>query len=101
MQTSQGSKITKRGVETLILFDPMTHTPEGYVHISLLSNRCKLTKQQWISDSGIGDHGEEGVARFVAEHRCTYICHGLGFDSLSKAGAYTHPGAGDESDGDD
>ncbi|KAJ2935899.1 hypothetical protein H1R20_g1195, partial [Candolleomyces eurysporus] len=54
----QGSFMTIDGQETLILFDPMAHTVD--------------------QDSGVGDHGEEGIQRFLSEHQCNYICQGLG-----------------------
>ncbi|KAF5332096.1 hypothetical protein D9611_008102 [Ephemerocybe angulata] len=55
----QGSRMNVRGVDTLILFDPMSHTVEG--------------------DSGVGDHGSEGIETFKAQHRCSHICQLLGF----------------------
>ncbi|KAJ7577901.1 kinase-like domain-containing protein, partial [Mycena floridula] len=45
-----------------ILFDIMTHTIN--------------------EDSGVGDHGEEGIAQFVAQHECVERCKELGLESL-------------------
>ncbi|KAF6765683.1 kinase-like domain-containing protein [Ephemerocybe angulata] len=55
----QGSRMNVRGVDTLILFDPMSHTVDA--------------------DSGVGDHGSEGIETFKAQHRCSHICQLLGF----------------------
>ncbi|KAF8908220.1 kinase-like domain-containing protein [Gymnopilus junonius] len=53
----QGSHMTIQGIDTLILFDPM--------------------------DSGIGDHGLEGINSFTSQHTCNYICQGLKLDPLT------------------
>ena len=29
------------------------------------------------SDSGIGDHGPDGIKSFISQHRCNHICKGL------------------------
>ena len=34
-------------------------------------------------DSGIGDHGPDGIETFTAQHRCNDICCGLKLSSLS------------------
>ena len=34
------------------------------------------------SDGGVGDHGENGIERFVQTHICNTICAGFGFRSL-------------------
>ena len=38
-----------------------------------------------VSDSGIGDHGVDGIKAFVEQHRCNYICAGLKFTPLNEA----------------
>jgi len=58
----QGSPMTIRSVDTLILFDPMSHSRQ--------------------SDSGIGDHGPDGIETFTTQHTCNYICDGLKLASL-------------------
>ncbi|KAJ2912174.1 hypothetical protein MD484_g8243, partial [Candolleomyces efflorescens] len=59
----QGSYMTIDGTDTLILFDPMTHTLN--------------------QDSGIGDYGEKGIKKFLAEHQCNYICRGLSLGPIT------------------
>jgi hypothetical protein len=34
-------------------------------------------------DSGIGDHGPEGIKTFTAQHRCNHICHALKLGPLN------------------
>ncbi|KAF6752681.1 kinase-like domain-containing protein [Ephemerocybe angulata] len=60
----QGSKVVSNGREKLVLFDPMSHSPE--------------------SESGLGDHGSFGISAFIAQHRCDYICKSLGMQPLSE-----------------
>ncbi|RXW16700.1 hypothetical protein EST38_g9157 [Candolleomyces aberdarensis] len=60
----QGSYMTIDGTDTLILFDPMTHTLN--------------------QDSGIRDYGEKGITKFLAEHQCNYICRGLSLSPFTK-----------------
>ncbi|KIK79382.1 hypothetical protein PAXRUDRAFT_161426 [Paxillus rubicundulus Ve08.2h10] len=60
----QGSPMTVNGGDGVILFDVMTHSPEG--------------------DSRIGDHGKEGIATFIQQHKCDYICTGLGLLPLEE-----------------
>ncbi|KAJ7195475.1 kinase-like domain-containing protein [Mycena pura] len=50
-----------QGADGLVLFDLMTHTPDG--------------------DSGIGDHGKQGIRSFTHDHQCNSICTGLGFNT--------------------
>ncbi|KAJ3520545.1 hypothetical protein NMY22_g12707 [Coprinellus aureogranulatus] len=47
-------------VDGFTLFDPMTHTVDG--------------------DSGVGDFGKDGIARFLEQHECRDICRRLGLD---------------------
>ncbi|KAG1739728.1 kinase-like domain-containing protein [Suillus lakei] len=47
----------------LTMFDPMTHTPLG--------------------ESGLGDHGFEGIHDFVDSHECSAICHSLKLCEMS------------------
>ncbi|KAF8810883.1 hypothetical protein BYT27DRAFT_7020706, partial [Phlegmacium glaucopus] len=35
-------------------------------------------------DSGIGDHGPEGIKTFTAQHHCNHICRGLKLAPLSE-----------------
>ncbi|KAF8901850.1 kinase-like domain-containing protein [Gymnopilus junonius] len=60
----QGSPMTIQNVDTFILFDPMSHSRQ--------------------SDSGIGDHGLDGIATFTAQHTCNYVCRGLKLATLSE-----------------
>ncbi|KAF8963109.1 kinase-like domain-containing protein [Flammula alnicola] len=53
----QGSPMSIGDSDTLVIFDPMSHSHS--------------------SDSGIGDHGPEGIKTFIAQHECNYICKGL------------------------
>ncbi|KAI0074067.1 kinase-like protein, partial [Panus rudis PR-1116 ss-1] len=46
-----------------VLFDPMTHT---------LSQ-----------DSGIGDHGRQGILDFLQQHTCQDMCKSLALDKVS------------------
>ncbi|KAJ3508918.1 hypothetical protein NMY22_g16465 [Coprinellus aureogranulatus] len=54
----QGSTTLVNGRECVVLFDPMSHSID--------------------SDTGLGDHGPEGIEAFVTQHRCDYICKALG-----------------------
>ncbi|KDQ50924.1 hypothetical protein JAAARDRAFT_91717, partial [Jaapia argillacea MUCL 33604] len=42
------------GQTTLVLFDPMSHTP--------------------TKSSGLGDHGVDGIRDFIQSHQCNTIC---------------------------
>lgn len=33
-------------------------------------------------DSGIGDHGPDGIKSFVSQHHCNNVCHGLKLEPL-------------------
>ncbi|KAJ3727495.1 kinase-like domain-containing protein [Lentinula raphanica] len=59
----QGSLANIGGIDTVILFDIMTHTKE--------------------QDSGVGDFGQEGIDSFCNQHICNYICEGLGLERLN------------------
>ncbi|KAH7889504.1 kinase-like domain-containing protein [Phlebopus sp. FC_14] len=58
----QGSPMTVDGRDGIVLFDVMTHTDAGH--------------------SGIGDHGKEGITSFIRQHKCDYICTGMGLPPL-------------------
>ncbi|PPR01653.1 hypothetical protein CVT24_001540 [Panaeolus cyanescens] len=58
----QGSPMFVNGRDTVVLFDLMTHSPS--------------------SDSGIGDHGPEGIKAFIEQHCCNYMCDALSLESL-------------------
>ncbi|KAI0752400.1 hypothetical protein C8Q80DRAFT_1117844 [Daedaleopsis nitida] len=69
-----------------ILFDVMTHTPAG--------------------ESGIGDHGLEGMATFVKDHHCFKVCDELDLQELVLPDPQPQPAArrqaeGDQSDNED
>ncbi|KIJ90939.1 hypothetical protein K443DRAFT_14813 [Laccaria amethystina LaAM-08-1] len=51
------------GVNTLVLFDPMSHSKQSYVAI--------------LWDSGIGDHGPDRIETFTTQHHCNDIYCGL------------------------
>ncbi|KAJ7668105.1 hypothetical protein B0H17DRAFT_1142572 [Mycena rosella] len=55
---------TRDGVrkDGLVLFDVMTHTPDG--------------------DLGVGDFGTEGVKTFIKDHQCAEICRGVKLHDL-------------------
>ncbi|KAG5649205.1 hypothetical protein H0H81_005423 [Sphagnurus paluster] len=53
----QGSPMNIQGRDTIVLFDIMSHLP--------------------TSDSGIGDHGPDGIKSFISQHHCNYMCQGL------------------------
>ncbi|KAJ3981545.1 kinase-like domain-containing protein [Lentinula detonsa] len=59
----QGSLVNIGGIDTVVLFDIMHHTSE--------------------QDSGVGDFGPEGIQMFATQHKCSYMCVGLGFDIIN------------------
>nr|VWP00214.1 Increased rDNA silencing protein 4 [Ganoderma boninense] len=61
LQTSRGK--LKNGHWGEILFDVMTHTTSG--------------------TSGVGDHGEPGIKKFLSDHTCNGICQELGLRNTS------------------
>ncbi|PIL31224.1 hypothetical protein GSI_05922 [Ganoderma sinense ZZ0214-1] len=61
LQTSSGK--LKSGMRGDILFDVMTHTTSG--------------------TSGIGDHGEAGIKKFLSDHTCNGMCRELGLRDIS------------------
>lgn len=61
----QGSPMAAQGCDTIFLFDLMTHSV--------------------AQDSGVGDHGSEGMKMFVAQRSCDYVCTALGLDQLGPA----------------
>ncbi|KAJ7180029.1 kinase-like domain-containing protein [Mycena crocata] len=58
----QGTPAHMHGTDTLVLFDPMTHTLTG--------------------DSGIGDFGHSGIQSFIRCHKCNDLCRALSLDQL-------------------
>ena len=36
-------------------------------------------------DSGIGDHGVDGMNAFLSQHKCSYICRGIKLATLGAA----------------
>ncbi|KAF9066531.1 kinase-like domain-containing protein [Rhodocollybia butyracea] len=56
----QGAYISAEGKNLMVLFDPMTHTPEG--------------------TSGCGDHGQQGINKLIEHHSCGPVCKALGLD---------------------
>ncbi|KAJ7081540.1 hypothetical protein C8R43DRAFT_965584 [Mycena crocata] len=58
----QGTPAHMHGIDTLVLFDPMTHTLTG--------------------DSGIGDFGRSGMQSFIRDHKCNDLCRALSLDQL-------------------
>jgi len=66
--------MTIQGIDTLILFDPMSHSRQSYVHLV-----ASLSSMNWIliRDSGIGDHGPDGINTFTSQHMCNHICQAL------------------------
>ena len=77
--------MTIHDVDTLILFDPMTHSQQSYVFLNLKfqCDQCHLMSR----DSGIGDHGPDGIKAFTLQHDCNHICHALQLASLSEEGS--------------
>ncbi|KAJ7692913.1 kinase-like domain-containing protein, partial [Mycena rosella] len=59
----QGTPAHVNGRDLLVLFDPMTHTPNGSVF-----------------DSGIGDFGMKGIQTFLRDHTCGEVCRALGLN---------------------
>ncbi|KAJ7200606.1 kinase-like domain-containing protein [Mycena pura] len=57
-------KVKIGGKEKNIIFDPMTHTPNGA--------------------TGPGDHGKDGIEDFVQNHKCNQKCMALGLESLAE-----------------
>ena len=68
-------------VENMILFDPMTHTPERSGS-NLQSCTNLYTDESMGSDSGLGDDGVKGLCNFVESHHCNNICTRLDLVSM-------------------
>lgn len=62
-----------------VLFDPMAHTPEGYVGTRINYNSTNIRFRK----SGPGDHGRKGIEDFIKRHVCTTKCVQLGLDELA------------------
>jgi hypothetical protein len=57
----------------LVLFDPMTHTPNGYADFV-----CTATSTHFLlSQSGLGDHSFSGFQDFIDDHKCNPLCRDL------------------------
>jgi hypothetical protein len=70
------------GRDTLVLFDVMSHSQTSCVISLLLSPLVAYVA--YFSDSGIGDHGLEGIKSFLEQHVCNYVCNGLKLASLAE-----------------
>jgi hypothetical protein len=86
---SMDRSVAVQNASILTLFDPMTHTPRGYVLFpsslttwcsSLSSSRTNVSR---YSQSGLGDHGSEGFEEFMKSHRCTHICSSMNLCKVS------------------
>ena len=95
--TGLGSPMTFQSVDTLVLFDLMSHSVQSYVYQYVLLFFLLI---YGIRDSGIGDHGQEGIDAFTSQHSCNIICLGLGLKSLSNEGDGSSKGVSDGEDGD-
>jgi hypothetical protein len=40
-----------------------------------------------FSDSGIGDHGPDGIKAFLNQHHCNHICRGLDLSVITHEAA--------------
>lgn len=47
-------------------------------------------------DSGIGDHGPDGIKAFTLQHDCNHICHALQLASFSAEGSDNEQAEGEE-----
>ncbi|KIN94715.1 hypothetical protein M404DRAFT_17191 [Pisolithus tinctorius Marx 270] len=68
----QGSPMTVNGHDGMVLFDLMTHTVTSY------GNQLHHS----VNDSGIGNHGKDGIKIFMQQHQCDYICVNMGLPSI-------------------
>lgn len=85
------------GRDTTILFDLMTHSTLSCVSCSSITClQCNLIRI--CSDSGVGDHGPNGIEAFITQHRCNYVCKGLNLARLSPENA-TEAESTDDEDG--
>jgi hypothetical protein len=57
----------------IIIFDLMTHTEEEYVASVLIFLRTQI----FCRDSGVGDYGPKGIARWCDQHDCNAFCKRL------------------------
>lgn len=68
----------------LVLFDLMTHSADGYVYSThLISSLYDSDGYGISSSSGVGDHGEAGIATFTDQHICQVFCHALDFPVIN------------------
>ena len=75
--------MTIHGVDTLVLFDPHVAFPAVVCSHCLWYSFVILVNLIAFRDSGIGDHGPDGIEAFISQHHCNNICHGLKLNSLS------------------
>ncbi|THH19576.1 hypothetical protein EW146_g1621 [Bondarzewia mesenterica] len=86
------------GIDGFVLFDPMTHTIDGW-DISLLSVISERTHNDLLSrNSGVGDHGTEGINTFLRDHRCNKFCHDLGLGENGPSSVSSQTKEHDEDD---
>ncbi|KAK7001184.1 kinase-like protein [Favolaschia claudopus] len=69
----QASESHDRRSHTSILFDLMSHTVNGSHH------------RLFSSESGAGDHGEQGIKSFIDQHECVQKCAQMGLEALREA----------------
>ena len=74
--------MTIRNINTLILIDPMSHSLQSYILTIGILSESFIELVYDISDSGIGDHGPNGINTFTTQHVCNYICHSLKLTAL-------------------
>lgn len=47
-------------------------------------------------DSGIGDHGPDGIKAFTTQHNCNHICHALQLASFPEEDSDNENAEGEE-----
>ena len=62
-----------------------------------------LVTPRSFSDSGIGDHGPDGIESFISQHHCNHMCKDLKLTPLSEkeddfADSEGHPEDDNDSD---
>lgn len=61
----------------MILFDPMTNTPQQYVQLRSTSLTSTIILLMCHRTSGLGDHGVKGLHDFIAAHECGSTCRSM------------------------
>ncbi|TFY61288.1 hypothetical protein EVJ58_g4613 [Rhodofomes roseus] len=71
---------TDTGTVADVIFDIMTHTPDGCVLIyhNFLTMLHDTDVNATRRNSGVGDHGQEGIDAFIEQHECNYLCKEMG-----------------------